>query len=100
MSIKVNVYTEEFKSEAVKLARSRGSIKQASEALGVAKSTIYSWVDKAGGMDSGSGSKPASFNSTEALLRENKQLKKELSVLREEQAILKKAATYFARELG
>lgn len=97
MSNKANTYTEEFKSEAVSLARSRNSIQQASQALGVSKSAIYRWVQKAGGLNPHS---PRPQPGTqEALLQENKQLKKELAKLQEEQTILKKFVKYFTKEL-
>jgi len=96
MSKQTKEYTEAFKSEAVALAKSRGSINQAALSLGIAKSTLYKWSQKAGGLDSSTPSGP----STEQLLQENKALKKRLAKLEEEQAILKKAATYFAKELS
>jgi len=97
MSNKANVYTEEFKSEAVSLARSRNSIQQASQVLGVSKSAIYRWVQQAGGLNPNNPDPQP--GTQEALVQENKQLKKELAKLQEEQTILKKFVKYFTKEL-
>lgn len=42
----VRTYTEEFKSQAIKLAKEVGP-KRASEELGIPKNTLGTWVHKA-----------------------------------------------------
>ncbi len=78
-------YEEEFKKEAVKLAREIG-INKAAEQLGVAKSTMSTWC-----------SKPASDNnSNDAPLTPREiQLMKEIRGLKKSNAILKDALGFF-----
>lgn len=102
MTRNVRKYTEEFKNEAVQLALKSENVNQAATALGVPTGTIYAWVEKA--KTSGvtvvadSDGKINNVN-VKNLIDENRELKKRLSRLEEEKAILKKAATYFAQEL-
>lgn len=97
----VRQYTKEFKKESVKLALSYGNINKAADELGVPRPTLHEWVTKAkavGGYQGEEGLlQPTDIN---RIIEENKELKKRLARLEEEKSILKKAATYFARELG
>ena len=90
-------YTEEFKAEAVQLARSspERSIRQlAYDALGIADQTLRNWIKQAQ-IDRGE---------REGLTTEEREelrrLKRENKILREEREILKKAAAFFAKEDG
>ena len=93
-------YTAEFKKEAIKLALNSPSVQKAATALGVPEATLHSWVQKA--KRSGEEPDPSSGKMVNVgeLLAEVKQLKKQLTEERLEKEILKKAATYFAKELG
>jgi len=93
-------YTVEFKREAVELALSTSSVVQAAKDLGMPEATLHTWVQKAKQMGeciNPATDKPAHVGN---LIEENQQLKKRLARLEQEKAILKKAATYFAKELG
>lgn len=86
------MYTEEFKSEAVRLVKS-GERSQAEVArnLGVSTSTISKWC-RVEAESSGGGT-------DRDLVAENKRLESEVNRLKLEQEILKKAAAYFAKNL-
>lgn len=88
---KVN-YTEEFKQESAKLAlKSDCSLERTAKNLGVSATALRNWIKKYR-----SGSVKEKANSMEL---EIKQLKKELSRVRQERDILKKATAYFAGEV-
>ena len=81
-------YSEEFKTSSVKLAlKSEQSHAQTARELGIKASTLYTWIDK---------SRPARNGSNPAYQEELKQLRSEVSKLKTERDILKKAAAYFA----
>lgn len=82
-------YTAEFKSEALKLAEKVG-VKETAKQLGVYESQIYNWrVTK---------DKKSNVSQREAeLAAEVAKLKRQLADKGEEVEILKKAATYFAK---
>jgi transposase len=84
-------YTRSYKLDAVKLAiQGDESIAQTAVNLGVHKATMYQWVSKYRSkvMQNGVNLTPDD---------EIKQLRKEVSRLRQEREILKKAAAYFAK---
>jgi len=94
-------YTEEFKAEAVELARSspEKSIRQLAYEIGVADQTLRNWVRQTE-IDAGE----REGLSTEER-EELRKLRKENRVLREEREILKKASqglcpAFFAKEDG
>ena len=83
-------YTQEFKSEAVKLVIEQGyRISEAAKSLGVSDSAIRKWKSQLG---------PKNSKIDSAQQTEIKQLKKEVKRLRMEREILKKAAAFFAKE--
>ena len=85
------IHTREFKQEAVNLAAKQGVAKTAKD-LGVYESQIYDWRAKL--------AKKASTSQRESeLAAEVARLKRQLAEQAEDLAILKKAATYFAKEL-
>jgi len=91
-------FTREFKLEAVKLIRERGvAYTQASRDLGVHQTVLRSWV-KASADD------PAHAFPGHGQLKpeqaEIARLKREVTKLKAERDILKKAAAYFAKEEG
>ncbi len=91
---KAKSYTAEFKESAVKLAVESGRpMAQTARELGVSKDTLYGWVRQYHGKVQ-PGQEPAK---PEHLYEEVKRLRREVSILREERDILKKAAAYFAK---
>jgi transposase len=98
----LKTYTQEFKDEAVQFALKSENVNQAAISLGIPIGTLYAWVEKA---KKSSVQVVADANgvvnhvNVKNLIDENRELKKRLSRLEEEKAILKKAATYFAQEL-
>jgi transposase len=80
-----------------------GAYCQAAKSLGIPEATLYSWVLKAkksGVQMVASPDGVVNHVNVTQVLEENKRLKQELARLEQEKAILKKAATYFAKELG
>ena len=89
MTNKRKRYTVEFKTEALKLSSQIG-VAKAAKSLKIYESQIYNWRAKA--------EKEANTSEREAsLAAENARLKRQLAEQSEEMAILKKAATYFAK---
>ena len=82
-------YTTEFKAEALKLAE-RLSVAEAAEKLGIYPSQIYSWRSALNNSRTG-------VERESLLATENARLKRQLAEQAEELEILKKAATYFAK---
>ena len=80
-------YNEQFKHDAVKLMTDQGySLSKASQALGVSQATLSKWKRTL---------VPQEQADLEA---ENRRLREENRELRLEREILKKAATFFAKE--
>lgn len=102
MAKQIRRYTDEFKEESIKLALSSSSVCQAAKDLGIPKPTLHSWVHKAKKSGQRAVTTEGIINhvNVSEVLEENKQLKKQVARLEQEKAILKKAATYFAKELG
>ena len=94
MSKKKSSYTRhsnEYKQEALKLAQ-EGGVARAARELNLHDSQIYSWRKQAEHQRTVS-------DRESALATENVRLKRELAKAKEEIAIAKKAATYFAKQL-
>jgi transposase len=83
-------HTAEFKQEAIKLAE-KTSVAEAAEKLGVYASQIYNWKTAIK-------SKQNTTERESGLAAENARLKRQLAEQAEELEILKKAATYFAKQ--
>jgi transposase len=91
-------YSKEFKEGAVRQVTVDGrSVAEVAEGLGVSRWSLYEWLKAArtDGADAfrGNGNRTAAE-------QEIHELKQRIRVLEEEKAILKKAATYFAKNLG
>ena len=92
---KAKSYTAEFKESAVKLAvESKRPVAQTARELGVSKDTLYGWVRQYHGRPQPGQEAVQS----EHLYEELKRLRREVSILKEERDILKKAAAYFAKQ--
>jgi transposase len=86
-------YTDEFKADAVRLVIDEQlSVARVARDLGMPANTLHSWVKKARASEAG-GSELSTDERDEL-----KRLRRENRILREERAILKKAAAFFARE--
>jgi transposase len=89
------VHTREFKAETVRLVREGGRpASQVARELGLAESLVYGWLRQAE-VDAGRGPVGAL---TTAEKEELSHLRREVKVLRMEREILKRAATFFAKE--
>ena len=104
MTKKNKKYTSEFKQEAIKLAlSSERSVSATAKELAIPEGTLNTWIHnakKSGAYTVTTSEGEVNHVNVAQLLEENKQLKKRLSHVEQEKAILKKAATYFAMELG
>jgi transposase len=89
-------FTREFKLEAVRLIQERGvSYTQASQDLGVHQTQLRQWVKDFAGDPSRAFPGHGQMKPEAA---EIAQLKREVTKLKAERDILKKAAAYFAKE--
>ncbi len=87
-------YSEEFKIEAVKQVTERKyPVRQVASRLGVTNKSIYDWINRYG-------DDQAPHHQITDQQKEIRRLKAELKRAEEERDILKKAAAYFAKELG
>lgn len=93
---KLEVYSSEFKAEAVAKCLKIGASKASIE-LGVSKSTLHGWMTKAREVPQSSGEKP----SYEELELEVQRLRREVGYVNEINRILKKSTAIFsAAEMG
>ena len=91
-------YTEEFKTEAVRLALSTSG-NAAAKRLGIPQSTMTNWVrqSREGASTSVAGAAAVKRPVSE-LEAENARLRRELASAKLDLEIVKKAAAYFAKE--
>lgn len=92
-------YTDEFKTEAVRLAQSTGG-NAAAKRLGIPQSTVTNWVRRSreGESVGGTGAAVAVKRPVSELEAENTRLRRELASAKLDLEIVKKAAAYFAKE--
>ena len=94
-----NTYTKEFKLEAIRMMDE--SDRPASEVamkLGIRRNQLYKWKEqmtKKGDVASAKRGRPKKADQSEL-----SKVKQELKRVKEENEILKKAAVFFAKELG
>jgi transposase len=89
-------YSEEFKRDAVELVRSSGrTVGSVAKELGVNAESLRQWVRRAQA-DAGAGGDAVAPSEREELRR----LRKQVRELELEKEILRKAAQYFAKEMG
>jgi transposase len=88
-------FTEEFKKDAVRMMRGRGSrtVAEVADDLGIVPNLLHRWAQK---FDRDVVAKRNAEGET--LDQEVRRLRKEVEQLRVEKAILKKAAAFFARD--
>ena len=93
-------YSEQFKRDAVSLYENNEdlSLNSASAELGINRASLHSWIKKYG---TGKRARTKSLRDQAQATTDSeriRQLEKEVSKLREERDILRKAAKYFAEE--
>jgi transposase-like protein len=89
-------FTREYKLEAVKLIKDRGvAVSQASQDLGVHPTQLRNWVKELAGDPQHAFPGHGQLKPEQA---EIARLKREVTKLKAERDILKKAAAYFAKE--
>jgi transposase len=86
-------YTDEFKQQAVKLARELGNTTRAAEQLGIGDAIIHTWAKR---FDAATGKKIEPVVSPDS--DEIKRLKKEVEELKKVNYILKRAAAFFSQD--
>jgi transposase len=88
-------YTDEFKKDAVRLMQARGSrtVADVAAGIGVNEGLLYEWNRKFGGEVFG---QPTA---SEKEREEVERMRRRLRELEQENALLKKAAALFAREV-
>ncbi len=90
-------FTPEFKAEVVELVNAAdGNIAQVAKELGIYDSTLGNWV-KQDRIDRGNG-RPGELTSDQ--LEELRRLRRRVADLEAEREILRRAAAYFAKEMG
>jgi len=88
-------YTKEFKQQAVQLFETSGKRKtQIARDLGISDSALSKWCKEFG--ERGEEAFPGKGHQT-AIEEENRRLKREMEILRQERDILKKAVSIFAQ---
>ena len=87
-------YTLEFKEEVVRLVTGGERVATVAKNFGLSEQTLHNWVKAAGN----GGLKGSATPAVSAEQMEISRLRTELSRVKMERDILKKAAAYFARE--
>ena len=94
-----NTYTKEFKLEAIRLMdESDRPASEIATKLGIRRNQLYKWKEqmiKKGDVPSAKKGRPKKDQQSELAT-----LRQELKRVKEENEILKKAAVFFAKELG
>ncbi|GLW36064.1 transposase [Actinoplanes regularis] len=96
-------YSEEFRRDAVDLVRSSGrTIRDVGRELGVNHETLRNWIAAAKRVEQqragGAGADSGQLSDTER--DELRRLRRKVAELETEKEILRKAAAYFAKEMG
>ena len=96
-------YDEEYKVQAIKLAKNLGSAKAAAEELQIPVNTLYGWIQKIKTAELDIGCGERSPEEALSIAKENQQLKKRIKALEKENRrlsemneFLEDAATFFA----
>ncbi|PLY04680.1 MAG: hypothetical protein C0625_15930 [Arcobacter sp.] len=95
-------YTKEFKDSTIQLVMNGDkSAYQIAQDLDINDKTLYSWLreyKKAHNIHTDDRRTTQKTSSKETLEEENRRLRKELAIVKQEREILKKATAYFAKE--
>ena len=92
-------YPEQFRRDAVELLHSSGrTLPEVGRELGVNHETLRNWVNAAKQAGSGGGDHSGEVSADER--EELRRLRKKVAELELEKEILRKAAQYFAKEMG
>ncbi len=87
-------YTPEYRAEALRLVEiGDRSVTEVARDLGISMNTLWQWVQQAK-VDAGQAKEELTTTEREEL----RQLRREVTRLREEREILKKATAFFAKE--
>ena len=95
-------YDEEYKVQAVKLAKNLGSAKAAAEELQIPVNTLYGWIQKVKTAELDIGCGERSPEEALSIAKENQQLKKRIKALEKNRRLsemnefLEDAAAFFA----
>ncbi len=93
-------YPEQFRRDAVELVRSSGrSLREVGKELGVNHETLRNWVNAANQAEAGRRGGTHELISGDER-EELRRLRKKVAELELEKEILRKAAQYFAKEMG
>lgn len=94
-------FSAEFKKEAVSLMRRRRaegvSLNQIGRELGIGPTLLWEWARKLDGGGTGPVAEPARLPG-ETVEEENRRLRRENAILRQEREFAKKAAAFFLKE--
>jgi len=94
-------YPEQFRRDAVDLVRSSDrSLREIGRELGVNHETLRNWVNAAKRAEQAVGQRPAVDEISADEREELRRLRKKVAELELEKEILRKAAQYFAKEMG
>lgn len=100
--MKNSKYSKEFKASTIQLVmNSDKSVMQIAQDLDINDKTLYSWIreyKKSHNIHTDDRRTTQKTSSKETLEEENKRLKKELVIVKQERDILKKERAYFAKE--
>lgn len=96
-----HIYEPEFKKKIIRLHLEEGlTYKSLTQEYGVSKSAISRWVEEfSNECPQKAKSDPTAANDAD-LMKENLRLRKELEESKKEILFLKKAAAFFAKEIG
>jgi transposase len=95
---KRKVFTSQFKREAIRLMESsENPASDVARQLGVRRNQLYKWKEQ---LDKRGTKAFAGAGRQKGQVDELSRLRQELAKVKEERDILKKAAAYFAKELG
>ena len=94
-------YEPEFKNKIIRLHLEEGrTYKSISEEFGVSKSAVTRWCDEyTKECQTISQNNPTAINDAD-LMKENLKLRRELEEAKKGESLLKKAAAFFAKEIG
>ena len=100
--MKNSKHTREFRDSAIQLVlNSNEEIKDIAQDLGVNPKTLYNWVynyKRDNNLQTYHRSNSNKSTTKESMDEENRHLRKEVRLLKQERDILKKATAYFAKE--